>query len=410
MNPDLMRKIDRGAGIPLCFLLSLMNSLGRIFRRPVSSGPPRRIMFIELAESGALVAAYPAIYRTKQSFPEAELFFLTFPRGAEILSLMGAVNPENIITIRPDNFRTFLLDAVRVILRLRREGIDTIVNLETFTRFSTSLAFLTGAGRRVGFHRFHGEGGYTGNLVTHRVVYNPHCHAARTFLSLVEAVSETPGPEPLPRADLSQAGLDLPRTGANAQAREAVLKLLSDHSHLDEKHRPVLLNPNASDLIPARRWPDQYWLALAQGLLEDPDILLVFTGSPEERPKTELLAQTLNSDRVLNLAGKTTIPQLIELYHLSHLLVTNDSGPAHFASLTDIPILVFYGPETPAIYGPLGSNVNVMYLNLACSPCVSPYNQKRTPCRDNRCLKGITPEAALDRARQILDNHKDHVG
>ncbi|MFH1092413.1 MAG: glycosyltransferase family 9 protein, partial [Pseudomonadota bacterium] len=99
---------------------------------------------------------------------------------------------------------------------------------------------------------------------------------------------------------------------------------------------------------------------------------------------------------------QTSIPELIDLYNLSDLLITNDSGPAHFASLTDIPVLVMFGPETPDIYCPLGANVRPVYKRPACSPCVSVYNQKRSPCTDNVCLKSITVEEILGMAREIL--------
>ena len=136
--------------------------------------------------------------------------------------------------------------------------------------------------------------------------------------------------------------------------------------------------------------------------MQAPQVLIVLTGTPEERLAAETVRLALDTPRVLNLAGRTTLPELIHLYNQASLLVTNDSGPAHFASLTRMPVLVLFGPETPAIYGPLGQNVEKIYLRLACSPCVSVYNQKRSPCGDNRCLKLITPGFILEKARQIL--------
>jgi len=93
---------------------------------------------------------------------------------------------------------------------------------------------------------------------------------------------------------------------------------------------------------------------------------------------------------VIDLAGRTDLADLLHLFNMAELPVTNDSGPAHFASLTEIPILVFFGPETPELYKPLAENRTVMYSHFACSPCVSAFNQKRSPCDDNRCLKAIS--------------------
>jgi ADP-heptose:LPS heptosyltransferase len=77
-------------------------------------------------------------------------------------------------------------------------------------------------------------------------------------------------------------------------------------------------------------------------------------------------------------------------------MVTNDSGPAHFASLLRLPTVVLFGPETPRLYSPLGDKHKDMYSHFACSPCVSVYNGKKSPCRENRCLMAITPEAVLE--------------
>lgn len=404
MNPDIMRLIDRWLGVPLCWLATRWENLSRRFsRREPPAGPPRRVCVIELAEIGGLVVAYPALAHLRRRFPEAEVYFLTFSGGKGILDIMGIVPPGRQIIIDPKGLIGFAWSTLKAVIRLRRERIDATVNLETFARFSTLLAYLSGAPRRAGFHRFHEEGRYLGGLITHRVIYNPHVHAARTFLTLVEALDEAADAEPRAKVPVGALPLDLPRAALSPQARAGILaKLKAQYPDFGEGHRLVILNPNASDLVAARRWPTAHFLDLARGLLEDPGVLIVLTGTPEERPHAERVAASLAHGRVLNLAGLTSLAELIDLYNVCHLLVTNDSGPAHFASLTALPVLVLFGPETPDIYGPLGPNVSVIYRGLACSPCVSAYNQKRSPCGDNACLKGIGPEEVLEAARRLL--------
>jgi hypothetical protein len=56
-----------------------------------------------------------------------------------------------------------------------------------------------------------------------------------------------------------------------------------------------------------------------------------------------------------------------------------------------MPTFVIFGPETPALYGSLGKSTPI-YAGLACSPCVSASNQRKTACRDNICLQIIKPE------------------
>ena len=83
---------------------------------------------------------------------------------------------------------------------------------------------------------------------------------------------------------------------------------------------------------------------------------------------------------------------MIDLYNISKVIVTNDSGPAHFSSLTGINIVVLFGPEAPKIYGPLSKNCVCVYSNYECSPCVSAFNHRKTPCTRSRCLEAIQIE------------------
>jgi len=74
--------------------------------------------------------------------------------------------------------------------------------------------------------------------------------------------------------------------------------------------------------------------------------------------------------------------------------------------LTTIHTVVFFGPETPQLYRPLGKNCTVLYANYACSPGVSAYNQRRSPCQDNVCLQTIGVEEVYGTVRAILGQHK----
>jgi ADP-heptose:LPS heptosyltransferase len=150
--------------------------------------------------------------------------------------------------------------------------------------------------------------------------------------------------------------------------------------------RLIAINPNASKLIEIRKWPRERYAELTRRLLDDPQYVCVITGVASEYEDAAFIKDHVQSDRVLDLTGKTTLRELLELFTMADLLVTNDSGPAHFAALTRIRTVVFFGPETPDLYRPLSDRCTVLYANYACSPCVSAYNQRLSPCTDNRCL------------------------
>lgn len=93
--------------------------------------------------------------------------------------------------------------------------------------------------------------------------------------------------------------------------------------------------------------------------------------------------------QILNVAGKTDIGELFSLIEMSYLMITNDTGPLHIASLYGKNIAAFFGPETPVVYGPLNDNALVFYSNdLYCSPCLSVYDNKKT-LYGNICVKNI---------------------
>jgi ADP-heptose:LPS heptosyltransferase len=267
--------------------------------------------------------------------------------------------------------------------------LDAAVDLEFFSRGSAALTFLSGEKRRVGFHGFFGAGPYRGDLMTHRLLYNPHLHTSEAFLSLAEATLRDPATLPtfnfVPSSDEKDLPQFSPAPGEVAEVEEMLRRETGSVPLL------ILLNPNASDLLPLRRWPTDRYLELAKKLLEKyPEVFIGFTGAPEEKTKGLELVQKVGSNRCVSFAGKTTLRQLLILYTLSKVLVTNDSGPAHFATLTPIRVVTLFGPETPALFAARTPRNRVLWAGIACSPCINAYNNRQSSCRNNLCMQAIT--------------------
>jgi ADP-heptose:LPS heptosyltransferase len=169
----------------------------------------------------------------------------------------------------------------------------------------------------------------------------------------------------------------------------------------------ILLNPNASDLLPLRRWPPLRYVELARRLLARyPNLFIGFTGAPAEAAPNNRLADEVGSCRVVQLAGKTTLRQLLVLYTRSDVLVTNDSGPAHFASLTPIHVVTLFGPETPALFAARSPNATALWAGIACSPCVNAYNNRQSICRNNLCMQAITVDDVFEKVTCMYDSLK----
>ena len=132
---------------------------------------------------------------------------------------------------------------------------------------------------------------------------------------------------------------------------------------------------------------------------------MVRIAAPAERYQAEGLKRRVENDRCINFAGRQQLEELPALYSIAEIMLTNDSGPGHFSAVTNLRTFVIFGPETPYLYGSLGNSTPI-YAGLACSPCVSAANHRKTPCTDNVCLQVIKPEMVLEPLRAALqENH-----
>jgi ADP-heptose:LPS heptosyltransferase len=408
MKLRTMRAIDFWIGVPLCFFST---GLVRLFGSRRGPERPRRVLFVELSEMGSTVIANPALEKARDELG-AEIFFLIFERNVESLRLLDTVPEANIVTIRETSLLALALDSLRFLLWARRSKIDTVVDLELFSRYSALLTGLSGARRRVGFHRFHSEGLYRGEMMTHRVTYNGHIHVAKNFVCMVNALLSPTPQIPYSKTFVSDKEIRVPIRKVSEADKNYVYGLVSKvySDYVPGYHRIVLLNPNSSEMLPQRRWPRENYSALGRMIvLEWEDALVLITGSAAERSEALQMQEAIGHPRFLSFAGMHKLSALIPLYNISTVLVTNDSGPAHFSAITPIRSIVLFGPETPRLYGSLG-NTESITVELSCSPCVTAANQKNSACDDPVCMRMITPERVLASVRGLLDGKSDSKG
>jgi len=404
MKVDFMRKVDYFAGVPLCFAGTVLRKLFSFLSVPKAESAPRNILLIELSEMGSTILADPAMQKLKRE-SKANLFFVIFRKNRPSLELLGTVPHENSYTIDESSFLSFVADTLKFFSWTRGKKIDTVIDMELFSRFTALLAGFSGARRVVGFHAFHNEGLYRGGFLTHRVAYNPHQHMSKNFISLVNALLCNNSEVPYSKTTISDDETRLRTLAISNDAKEAMRKKVRDAcpAYTAGQSRIVLFNANASDLLPIRRWPREHYIALARTILENyPDVVILLTGGREDHAWLEVISSTLRSGRCVNFSGQTKLSELPALYAVSAFMLSNDSGPPHFASVTNMPMFVFFGPETPKLYLPLG-NATPICADLACSPCVSAANHRKTACTDNICLQVITPGHVFSLLQPTLD-------
>lgn len=407
MTPDRLRLLDRVLGVPLCLLFTAARRLARAFARRGGAGTAAidNVLFVQLAEAGSMVLADPAVRAAEAR--GARPWFVTFAHNAPALALTGTLPAERVFVLRSDGLAGLAADLWRLRRWARRHRIDAVVDLELFSRLTAVLACAIGAPRRAGFHAEEGGALYRGDLFTAPVRFNPHQHMARNYLRLVITLLDGAAAA----RSLDEAIVVLHKKPPTAAALACVARLFAELPA--PPGRLVLINPNASDRLPQRRWPGERFAALIEQLLAiRPDLSVALIGSDDDRAATAAVIAgvgTIGRERCIDLAGRLPIDALPALFARSALLVSNDSGPAHFAAVSGLPVVVLFGPETPVLFGPLGP-ATIISADLACSPCVSPANQRKSSCRDNQCMQAIDVATVLDASLRVLARRGARVG
>jgi len=340
--------------------------------------------------------------RLRAKHPSAIFYVLCSDTNRPALDLLDIVPDEHVITVRTGSAPAVIADAVRAVRRMRALRLDAVLDLELFARVSAVLAALSGAPIRAGFHRFTQEGLYRGNIMNRPVLYNAYQHIANQFVTLADAITSTD--VPTAKREVASLPLHLPPLALRADERETARDALYRRYPVLVGRPLVFLAPGGG-LLPIRAWPLASFAAVAQGLIAR-GCAVALVGTAADRDLAKALQRACGSDLCIDLTGYTrTVREVTVLLHLGTLVITNDGGIGHFASLTPIASIVLFGPETPVLYGSLSPRAVNLHKPLSCSPCLTAYNHRRSPCDGNNvCLKSIPPDEVLALADQVLEH------
>ncbi len=164
------------------------------------------------------------------------------------------------------------------------------------------------------------------------------------------------------------------------------------------RNRIIGINPGAA-YGSAKCWPPERYENVAKKLLENPDVFILFFGDAGGAPLINDICKGL-PERVINLAGRTSIRELIALLKCCTIVLTNDSGPMHIAAALGVPLLALFGSTNEVKTGPYPQG-NVIHKHVECSPCY-----KRVCPIDFRCMKRISVDEVYDELKKMLrQNH-----
>jgi ADP-heptose:LPS heptosyltransferase len=336
----------------------------RLLSRPRSERVAE-ILVIKFWGLGSVTLSTPLLKQIHAQFPDARINYLTLEDNAELCRLIPYI--DTVVTVSIGSFTQFVISYYSALNIIRKLRVDTVIDLEFFAYASAIAGALTFAQRRKGFVHTHRKHDYRKLLYTDRIEFLEAKHTAQNFLNLVN--NEDPISFPKFRG--------VPATSIN-----------------HNKQFRIVVNINASALAYERRWSLDNFVLLSDFLIQEFNAHLYLTGSAVEVEYVHAFMRKLkNPGSATNLAGALSLAELFLLLRQSRLLITNDSGPLHFASALNVPTVCFFGPETPLRYGSLAQKSLTFYKSLWCSPCMTVSNHKTVNCVNNQeCMKQITLE------------------
>lgn len=375
--------IDRLIAKPLAVCLNFLIRLIGKFRKTDHSldVPFNRIVVCKFKGLGSIIQATPMLQSIRQTYPEAEITFLSSSSNIQFLAEIDII--DQVMAVDDSSPLKLLKSLTSVLIHLINNKPEIFIDLEIYSHFSSLVTISTLAKNRIGFYLRSNT--YRSGIYSHLVYYNTDVPISEVYMQiarLLNNTTSTPGLYPIYKN----------------------LSKINDH----DLSNYIIINPNASDLRIERRWDGNNYRNLAIWLCNEyPDKTVIFIGASEDKPYVNELLSGLELSNLKNLAGKTSIKELIYLIRNAELAITNDTGPMHIAFACETPTIALFGPCSPAHYG-RNSKAKIIYKRVYCSPCVHEFITP--PCKgNNSCMQIISLEEVTNEIQQFYNNGQQFI-
>lgn len=331
-----------------------------------------KILILKPSSLGDVVQALPVLRLLKQHYRGSEIFWWIETRNAPLLE--GDPDLAGIFHFDRERWATpwHWGDIWKSIRELRRQQFDLIIDLQALARSGT-VGWLAGGKHFIGLHDLRElAAGYYDVSVPRP---SPEAHAVDWYLGVLKVLG----------VPVHWNFEWLPRREGLAREVEALW--------------PMNGTPNVA-LLPGARWANKRWPAehfcelIVRLRARHRDLRFTILGGKADAA----LAQTIVAaapEACLDLTGRTSLPQTIEVLRHCNIVVTNDTGPMHVAAALRKPVVGIFGPTNPERTGPYGQiQHSLQRHDLPCVPCMKPTCAYREPMA---CLRGISPGCVADR-------------
>jgi lauroyl/myristoyl acyltransferase/ADP-heptose:LPS heptosyltransferase len=364
---------------------------------PQASLKPFRILIRASNWLGDSIMSSPAVRAIKRGRPDAHVTIAAPAKIAPIWKLIPEV--DEIISLESNS-----LFATAQTLR-RQPDFDAAVLFPNSLRVALET-WLSDIPRRVGY-RGHWRAWLLNQIVRKRGKPAPIEHQSLHYLRIAQDLGAEVNLAELSAREktsnmqrpLGAVGSYEPEATSNIEVRGShqpspVHRSLGEGGTIN--HQILLGLCPSAEYGPAKRWFPERFAEVAAAITARKQVHWLLFGTPQDAPVGEIIAKALG-DNCVNRIGQTTIEQLIDELRKCRLLLTNDTGTMHLASLLGVPTVAIFGSTEPRLTGPLGNHHIVLRHQVECSPCFL----RECPI-DFRCMKEVATPEVIDAVLSIL--------
>lgn len=344
-----------------------------------------RILIVRAGAIGDTLMATPLVRALRRTYPDACLAFLCSRPALDVLKH----NPhlDHVIPLAYRHLPAWLsLEKSRLLRQLRQMQLDWVLALESHPSF-LDLARRVGAPHLVAYGPLPGVEGFQ------RAAFDPKMHSIENHLRAAAPLGVKP----------SGFEMELHYPGALDDSLQERLTRqgIRKGERLVGIHAGWGGRKHSLEHTRLKSWPPDRFARIARWLVEEAGARVVLTGSAQDRPLTESIAQRAGTP-CLNLAGELSLLEFAALIRRLDLYLSVDSGPAHMAAALGTRLVTLWGPAIFEQVRPVAGAGPVHILNkrVHCAPCYGTPLMKS--CQDNICMKQIEVAEVEQAIRQIL--------
>ena len=357
------------------------------FYKDINELDVKRILVIKLDHIGDVITSLPSVYSIRKKFPNVEITFLAGEWSKDVLKNNPYIN--NFIIYNSNRFcrnkdKKGLIVRIKYLKNIFKERYDVIAGLrDDWLTVIFSLFY---------FPKYRIDRGSVRIVLKYKKIIelifgkkrdNEEIHEIDTNLLIAEKV----GCERIFKKPLIFLSKD---------EKEWAEEFLSGFGINNKKF--IIISPGAKWEF--RRWDTKKFALLGDKIKKELGLDILIAGSRNE-VNTALNVEREMKEETINVAGKTSVRQILSLMEQTVLCIANDGGMVHMASGLNVPVIALFGPQDPKRFGPWSNIRKVYHKKVECFPC----KQKKCKRENNPCINLIEVDEVFSGVSEILKNN-----